>query len=105
MRPNKQIEDINVFMCTCAWCNKNIDETDEVFCVEAKTKRDLREQEGQIVKLLLEKTGRRISGMIVTGDSQAKLKGYDIAFMVCGPNCGKFLKKMLTEETGIIERV
>jgi hypothetical protein len=105
MKKNKQEEAADVFMTTCAWCRQNIDEADAVFCIGAKTKQDLQDEEGTVILVDFPKTSQKVPAMVVTGDSQAKLNGYDVAFMVCSSNCGRFLKKALTEETEVIDHI
>jgi hypothetical protein len=85
---------------TCAWCSKEIPEHTEVFSVGAKAKPeiDLSEEEGSIILLPLDVTGKTVPAMIVNSDSQAKKDGYDIVFMVCSEDCGRALREALEEE-------
>ena len=92
---------------TCTWCRKRIPKGSEVFSLGAKVKSglDLQGQEGHAMQLLLAKSGKTVTAIVPTHDSQAKKEGHDLLFAICSRQCGMALKKVLQEELDLFDRV
>lgn len=86
----------------CAWCQNRISDQTKIFWVGAKSKVDLHREEGRITTLHLRRNGRAIQALVTTKNSEAKLQGNDLVFMVCCQGCGKFLKKTLAGESDFV---
>ena len=87
---------------TCAWCGKRIRDDVEMFTTGGRVKQgvDLKEKEGQIVPLALERIGRIIPAIVPTADSEAREAGEDILFMLCSERCCDELTEAVRSELG-----
>lgn len=84
---------------TCAWCGKALEAHETAWLVRARTVGDLPEHEGGFATFKLAKSGRTVTGFLVTSDSLAKQEGTDVAFAVCGrEECILALKAAVREE-------
>jgi hypothetical protein len=91
----------------CAWCGEQIGEDAEVFAVGAKIKEGIDFVGDGIAGspfLPVVIGGRLVSAVVTAADSQAKIDGNDIMFMVCSQECAEALKLELEKEKDIIDR-
>jgi hypothetical protein len=94
-------------MNTCAWCNKNIPEGNEVFGLGAKLRLgiNLKNREGTIISLLLATVNKNVPAIVTVTGSDAKKVGNDLLFMLCSQECGESLREVLQREIDIIDNV
>lgn len=81
----------------CAWCGKRIAEDSEVFSIGARARPgvDLK-REGHVLELEVSPT-RTIYAIVPTADSQARMAGWDLLFVICSEACGIALRAMLQD--------
>jgi|GEM_PF-416088 hypothetical protein len=99
---------IEVVQPGCAWCGADISDEEEVFAVGAKIKEGIdfvgeRVASSGFLPVIV--AGKVVPAVVTAPDSQAKLEGNDIMFMVCGEQCADALKKALEEEKDLIDRI
>jgi hypothetical protein len=89
----------------CAWCNKDIQENDEVFGFGAKASHgiDLSDKEGQFVSLNLALLDKTVFALVPSISSTAKTGGYDLVFITCSEDCAQSLKDALELEKDVFE--
>ena len=84
---------------TCTWCGKALQTPETTWLVNAQTVGDIPEHAGEFVPFKLAKSGRTITGFLVTSASPAKREaGGDVIFATCGPGCTAALKAAVREE-------
>lgn len=89
----------------CTWCNKEIAEDSEVFSLGARGTPGLTDalKEDTAIRLTLILASRKVTAIIPSIDSQAKMEGNDILFTICSRSCGMALKEALDNEKQILE--
>lgn len=91
----------------CAFCEKRIRSGSEVYGLGVKLREGLEYPGGvgRMTTVHLPLQGRAYQCMATADDSQAKLEGWDLIFMVCSEKCGSELKDVLEEEKGLFEEI
>lgn len=92
----------------CAWCGACMACEGEVFAIGARIEKGVgfTGANGTGSPLLpVVVAGRIIPAVVTSCDSQAKLEGNDIMFMVCGEGCAKALRGALIEEKSLHDRI
>lgn len=92
----------------CAWCGAAIEEDMEVFAVGAGIKEGVDftgvpEDESRFLPVVI--GGRIVPAVITSPDSQAKIDGNDVMFMVCSGECAETLKRALEKEKETNDRI
>jgi hypothetical protein len=83
----------------CTWCGKALQTPETTWLVNAQTVGDIPEPAGEFVPFRLAKSGRTITGFLVTSASPAKREaGVDVIFPTCGQECASALKAAVREE-------
>ncbi len=83
----------------CAWCGAVLQSPETAWLVNAQTVGDLPEREGEFVPFKLVKSGKTITGFLVTSASPAKQReGTEVIFGTCGQECASALKAAVREE-------
>ena len=87
-------------MHTCAWCNTRIAQDTEVISLGAKARRgiDPERYRGSIIRILLRHLDEVLPAMVPPPESEVKIAGNDVLFMLCSEHCAKELKKALLKE-------
>lgn len=83
---------------TCTWCGAVLQAPETAWLVSAQTVGDMPEHEGEFVPFKLAKSGRTITGFLVTSASPARQGGIDVIFATCGQQCASALKAAVREE-------
>jgi hypothetical protein len=83
----------------CAWCGAVLQAPETTWLVNAQTVVDLPEHGEESVSFKLAKSGRTITGFLVTSASPAKEEtGVGVIFATCGQKCTLALKAAVREE-------
>jgi len=83
---------------TCTWCGAVLKAPETTWLVNAQTAVGLPEREGEFVPFKLARSGRTLTGFLVTSASLAKREGVDVIFATCGQECASALKAAVREE-------
>ena len=91
----------------CAWCGKRIRSGAAVYGLGVKLREGLEYPGGvgRVTSVELPLHGRSFQCMVTADDSQARLEGWDLIFMLCGEDCGSELREVLREEEGLFEAI
>lgn len=84
----------------CGWCGKSIGEDEPVFGIGAKAfpDVDLSLVQGKVIEITLGTAAKRVLAGVAAFDSDAKLAGDDLMFMVCSEACGRQLQAAVASE-------
>ncbi|MHB8512306.1 MAG: hypothetical protein ACYDCC_08995 [Actinomycetota bacterium] len=86
----------------CAFCDRKIPPTDEVFGfgIKAKPGADLENRRGQITELAVGSLGRKVLAVVTGTESPAAQAGFDLYLMTCSAACANDLKAALEQDIG-----
>ena len=90
---------------TCAWCNREIKDEEDVFGFGANASHavDLEGKQGEFVSLNLSLRDKTVFAFVPEDQDNAKLAGYDLLFITCSEDCAQFLKDELDLERDVFE--
>jgi hypothetical protein len=91
----------------CSFCEKKIGSGADVYGLGVKLKAGLEYPYGmgRMTAVHLPIHGKAFPCMATADDSQAKMEGWDLVFMVCCEKCGDHLRSILEEEKGLFEEI
>lgn len=91
----------------CAFCDKEMSSSEEVFGMGAKLKEglDYPSEVGRMTPVELPVQGKTYECMVTADNSRAKLEGWDLVFMVCSEKCGSELRDILEMEGDLFEEI
>jgi len=77
----------------CGWCGRTIDKDSPVYGsgLNVRSPENLQGKAGELIKVVMPKTGQVFLAMVPAEDSEARREGYDAFVMVCGRKCEKAL--------------
>ncbi len=92
---------------TCGWCAKAIADDSPVFgCgVKVQSASNLVGRAGELIKVMMPRTGRLFLAIVPTDDSEARREGWDVMVMVCGKKCKKALRLAFAAEKAELQVV
>lgn len=92
-------------MHTCAWCNQEITEDEDIFGFGAKASHnsDLEGKEGEFVSLNLSLRDKTVFALVPEKPKDSNISGYDLLFITCSEDCAQSLKDELDLERDIFE--
>ena len=84
----------------CAWCQNQINDEMEVYCLGAKLRpdNDLSGYQSHCIEIEQASGRKPICMMVTAKESQARKEGNDGMFMVCSEKCGQELKNGLEKD-------
>jgi hypothetical protein len=90
---------------TCAWCNQEISEDEDIFGFGAKASQsvDLDGKEGEFVSLNLSLREKTVFALVPEKTSGTNAQGYDLLFITCSEDCAQSLKDELDLERDVFE--
>ena len=88
------------FQRECGWCGCSIDDDDPVVAVGARVHEgiDLSRVEGKVIEIAFTVAGKTVLAAVTGFQSEAKIEGKDIIFMVCSDDCGSQLRLVFADE-------
>jgi len=86
---------------TCAWCKKFTRDGQPVWSLPCKSKINLTKKEAYFTDTTL-LSGKIVTALVTSEDSQAKANGIDFVFMCCSEKCAQELKKALEQDERMI---
>ena len=92
-------------MHTCAWCNQEIKEDEDIFGFGAKASQniDLEGKEGEFVSLNLALREKTVFALVPEKNDATNIVGYDLIFITCSEDCAQALKDELDLEREVFE--
>jgi hypothetical protein len=91
----------------CSFCEKKIRSGADVYGLGVKLKEGLEYPDGmgRMTAVHLPIRGKAFPCMATADNSQAKMEGWDLVFIVCSEKCGNELKIILEGEKGLFEEI
>jgi hypothetical protein len=85
---------------TCGWCGRAVSEDSPVFgCgVKVENPENLNGRAGQLVEVVMPRSGKTLLAIVPADDSKARRDGYDAMVMVCGKPCKRALSEVIAVE-------
>ena len=92
-------------MHTCAWCNQEIKEDEDIFGFGAKASQniDLEGKEGEFVSLNLALREKTVFAFVPEKTNDTNVAGYDLIFITCSEDCAQSLKDEIDLEREVFE--
>ena len=91
----------------CAFCDKEMSSSEEVFGMGVKLKEglDYPSEVGRMTLVELPVQDKTYECMVTADNSRAKMEGWDLVFMVCSEKCGGELRGILATEEDLFEEI